>query len=872
MRNFSSSITNPCGQMKMIETKSFLKGGSAPMVLAIAFLFLSLFPAAAKASASYNMNLVYNGDAEENNTEMAGWDASCEPTAFMVLMPVDSWVGPSIDGGNAFTYYPKAYANEYISQTIDISNLASDITSGMVCVYVSAKTRIKMPGSTGAIHLEMLDESGNVLATSLAGEIGYNNLLWKDLHIDRTLLDVRTRRLRIKLAAQISNNKPKEDLVQFDCVSLTLTKGMTSASVSGIVAPVTGGAAVWESGLTPGSSSYRVTSVAWQNEDGGPANMLYGISFMGNSTYRALIELTANAGFKFESGGLTPTVNTGTIRQKGTVSGGDVEGNKLTFAVYFPATATPKINGILIYTQPTVLSYIEGQALNLNGLELVLRYDDGYGYGGYTPGKFASSGITANPANGTIMRQSNHGQKIALSLNGFTAYTNAISIVPKTYTIAANPDSIQFDSVMQGYSSPPDAKTVTIKNTGSCPVTLIAPVSTDYVVGALSKISLNVGDNATFTIRPKPGMGAGTNSKTITVKTNQGTSASVNVTFPVIALTYTISFSKGSLDFGREAEGYAAAPAAQTITVTNTGNSPVTLTAPTSTNNMVGTLSKTVLSAGASATFTVQPKTGLGEGIYSETITVKTNHGTSNSVDVSFTVTKAPYAISASPATLDFYSLAKGYLQPESQTVTVTNTGSQSISLYQPTSAHYVIGTLSATALEPGDCADFTVVPKDGLYVGTYTDTLQITGSNGVKAQADVTFTCTESNVIDILSGVGGAYLQNGSGSSSMTIIADGDIDDFTGLTLNGDLVDESNYDVRRGSTIVTLHQDFLESLAPGTYTLRIHYTDGMAEAEFVVQDQMPATGDNNTLAVFGALTALCLIALIMIKRKQAAR
>ena len=101
---------------------------------------------------------------------------------------------------------------------------------------------------------------------------------------------------------------------------------------------------------------------------------------------------------------------------------------------------------------------------------------------------------------------------------------------------------------------------------------------------------------------------------------------------------YTISADTASLDFGSAAEGYTTAPAAQTVTILNTGSQTVTLTQPTATDFNIGNLSATELAAGATATFTVQPKTGLAAGNHSETLNISGSDGTSASVKLSFTV------------------------------------------------------------------------------------------------------------------------------------------------------------------------------------------------------------------------------------------
>ena len=105
-----------------------------------------------------------------------------------------------------------------------------------------------------------------------------------------------------------------------------------------------------------------------------------------------------------------------------------------------------------------------------------------------------------------------------------------------------------------------------------------------------------------------------------------------------IAPVYDISADTKSLDFGTVTEGYEA-PAEQTVTITNAGNQPQTLTQPASTSSFaVGTLSKAELPVGGTVTFTVRPKAGLPVGSYSENIVVSSLENTTVSVTANFTV------------------------------------------------------------------------------------------------------------------------------------------------------------------------------------------------------------------------------------------
>ncbi|WP_352399354.1 S-layer homology domain-containing protein [Anaerotignum sp.] len=107
------------------------------------------------------------------------------------------------------------------------------------------------------------------------------------------------------------------------------------------------------------------------------------------------------------------------------------------------------------------------------------------------------------------------------------------------------------------------------------------------------------------------------------------------------APSYTITANPTTKDFEPLTIGYIA-PAAQTITITNTGNSSVTLTQPTSTNYTIGALRTTTLAANGTATFIITPKTGLAVGNYNETLTVSTDHSTDATVELSFSVTAVP--------------------------------------------------------------------------------------------------------------------------------------------------------------------------------------------------------------------------------------
>ena len=110
------------------------------------------------------------------------------------------------------------------------------------------------------------------------------------------------------------------------------------------------------------------------------------------------------------------------------------------------------------------------------------------------------------------------------------------------------------------------------------------------------------------------------------------------------------------------------------------------------------------------------------------------------------TVTQSNYSITSDKEKLDFGSVYTGYTQPTAKTVTLTNTGNQTVTVTLPTSTNYIItagtGFTNGTAtITQNGTAQFIVQPKTGLAAGSYNETLAISGSNNTSASITVSFT-----------------------------------------------------------------------------------------------------------------------------------
>ena len=121
------------------------------------------------------------------------------------------------------------------------------------------------------------------------------------------------------------------------------------------------------------------------------------------------------------------------------------------------------------------------------------------------------------------------------------------------YAITATPGTLEFEPRVAGYAAAPDARTVTVKNTGNTEVTLALPTAQGYDIQAGSgfangQATLAAGGTATFTVQPKTGLAAGNYARAINVAGTNGASAVVNAAFtvePALALTAPATLAGG---------------------------------------------------------------------------------------------------------------------------------------------------------------------------------------------------------------------------------------------------------------------------------------------------------------------------------------
>lgn len=100
-------------------------------------------------------------------------------------------------------------------------------------------------------------------------------------------------------------------------------------------------------------------------------------------------------------------------------------------------------------------------------------------------------------------------------------------------------------------------------------------------------------------------------------------------------------------------------------------------------------------------------------------------------------IAKPVFKISLDPVDVDFGKIVEGSLQGQVQPVTImiSNTGNQPLEIQVPQSEAFELELeASSGQLDPGDAVEVSIVPKDGLDVGAYSESVVISGINGQNA------------------------------------------------------------------------------------------------------------------------------------------
>ena len=231
----------------------------------------------------------------------------------------------------------------------------------------------------------------------------------------------------------------------------------------------------------------------------------------------------------------------------------------------------------------------------------------------------------------------------------------------------------------------------------------------------------------------------------------------------------------GTYTFADAVVGYPSAPEAITVTVTNnstdaTGDLTVVLSGENFDSYTLSSTSIGSIAGGSNASFTVQPRTDLGVGKHTATVTVSNGSDISGGIDVSFTVKPVTYTVNitggvgmstsgntsqtieqGSAMTGVVYTAADGYYFPDDYTISpqngisVTRNSYTQVTVSGTPTANVSLMLTAATAKtkEPTPNAAFTATgPNTGTLSG-------VTG--GMKFSIDGGTSWTEINSNDAI-------------------------------------------------------------------------------------------------------------------------
>ena len=200
-------------------------------------------------------------------------------------------------------------------------------------------------------------------------------------------------------------------------------------------------------------------------------------------------------------------------------------------------------------------------------------------------------------------------------------------------SLDVNTGSLNFSDIEENYTQANETLSVTVTNTGDGTVTLKIPKSDYFEVmnedgsEAVSGIQIAKGDSLMFMVQPKTGLTKGDYSDTLIFESEEDPEVAVQVTAEVSVKEAeqeqitAVQADPESFSYDDLKEGYDT-PEATTITLTNTGNTTVSLMQPYAEYFDIGELSASVLEPGDSAAFTAVPVTGLKVGNYLDSIQI----------------------------------------------------------------------------------------------------------------------------------------------------------------------------------------------------------------------------------------------------------
>jgi YVTN family beta-propeller protein len=351
----------------------------------------------------------------------------------------------------------------------------------------------------------------------------------------------------------------------------------------------------------------------------------------------------------------------------------------------------------------------------------------------------------AGTRNGTITLVDNVGTQ-AVALTG-TGNSPGVRLDFSTLTF-----------VSQGIGTTSAAQTITVTNTGTSDLSISSVTAAgDFAQTNNWPATLAPGASFPLAVTFTP-TASGVRNGTITIVDNEGTHV---VALNGTGVTPTVALDPAALTFSGQLVGTPSA--AQSVTVNNTGTSPLIISSARATGNYSQTNNCATVTPEASCTIQVT-FTPIVTGLQNGTITFVANTQTPA---IALSGTGVQPSLGLAPAALTFPTTTVT-LASAPQTVVISNTGTSALTITSvAASADFNLTNKCPGSLAPGGGCNVTVTftpAASGLRSGTLT----IVSSSGTSPQ------------IMALSGIGADFtLAMANGSSSSAIIAVGGTENY---------------------------------------------------------------------------------------------
>ncbi|HET7206523.1 MAG TPA: choice-of-anchor D domain-containing protein [Terriglobales bacterium] len=236
-------------------------------------------------------------------------------------------------------------------------------------------------------------------------------------------------------------------------------------------------------------------------------------------------------------------------------------------------TATASTVAPTITTQPASQTLTAGQTATFTVVAsgtAPLSYQwqkNGVNISGATSSSYTTPATTTTDSGSTF--------RVVVSNSAGSATSNAATLTVNAPAINVSPNPISFGSDVVGTNT---TQALIIKNTGTATLSIsqITASGAPFTVSGFSlPLSLNAGQQTTVSVAFAP-TSATAYSGSLSITSNApGSPTSVSLSGTGIAATLTLGINPTSLSFGNITTGTTSA--AQTVTITNTGNSSVTI-------------------------------------------------------------------------------------------------------------------------------------------------------------------------------------------------------------------------------------------------------------------------------------------------------